>query len=280
MLCALVLCLPGCSMVRLGYGQAPDLAYWWFDRYVDFNDLQTPRVRNTLAQWFDWNRRTQLADYAALLARAQSDVLADTTPERACEYATAVRRRIDTAVDRAVPAVADIMLTFTPQQLQNLERHYAKTNAEFRADYLQADPADRNEAAVKRTVERIEMLYSRLDEAQLAQIDRAVRQSPFDPELWLAERLQRQREVLAMLRRLQAERAGPEQAQAALRAHIRGYERSPREVYRVYVERLTEFNCGFGANLHNGMSAAQRQAAAQRLKGWETDLRALVAEAR
>ena len=76
-LCGVLTLLSGCSMLRLGYNQAPDLAYWWIDGYADFNDLQTPRVRSALTQWFAWNRRTQLPDYAAVLVRAQAEASAD-----------------------------------------------------------------------------------------------------------------------------------------------------------------------------------------------------------
>jgi hypothetical protein len=277
-LCVLATLLGGCSMLRLGYGQAPDLAYWWLDAYADFNDVQTPRVRSELAQWFQWNRSAQLPDYAALLVRAQAEVQADTTPERACAFEADVRRRIDVAVDRAVPAAADLMLTLSPAQIQRIERRYAKSNDEFRSDYLQRDRADRAKASARRAVDRIEMVYGDLDSAQLDRIAEAVRASPFDPELWLQERQRRQQDLLQMLRRLSAERAGADAAQAALRAHVKQYERSPREAYRAYVARLSAFNCGWAAGLHNAMSTAQRQAAVQRLRGWETDLRALASD--
>jgi hypothetical protein len=55
--------------------------------------------------------------------------------------------------------------------------------------------------------------------------------------------------------------------------------RSPRDEYRRYAERLSQFNCTFAATLHNATSAAQRQAAGQKLKGWEADLRSLAADA-
>ena len=278
-LCAGLALLSGCSMLRLGYNQAPDLAYWWLDAYADFNDVQTPRVRTALAQWFAWNRRTQLPDYAALLVRAQGEALVDTTPQRVCAFEADLRSRLDVAVDRAMPAAAELALMLSPAQLQHIERRYAKSNEEFRADYLQSDRAQRARASIKRAVDRIEMVYGDLDESQLERIDKALPLSPFDPELWLSERQRRQQDVLQMLRRLLAERASPDRAQAAVRAHVQQYARSPSEAYRAYSARLTEFNCAFGATLHNGMSAAQRQTAVQRLKGWENDLRALAGEA-
>ena len=265
-------------MLRLGYNQASDLAYWWFDGYADFNDMQTPRVRAALAQWFAWNRATQLPEYADALARSQTEVLVNTTPERVCEVAAEWRGRIDSAVDRAVPPGAELMLTLTRAQLQHIERRYAKSNEEFRSDYLQSDPADRIKESVKRTVDRVEMLYGRLDDAQLASIKRSMMLSPFDPELWLAERQRRQQDLLQMLRKLLADRAAPEQARTALRAHIKQYERSPRELYRTYNERLWTYNCAFGAALHNSMTTTQRRTAVERLKGWESDLRVLTAD--
>jgi len=269
----------GCSALRIGYSQAPDLVYWWLDGYVDWNSAQTPRVRAALTQWFAWHRRTQLPDYAALLARAQTEVLADTTAARVCEWQVDVVKRANTAFDQAVPAAADILLTITPQQIAHLERRYTKNNEEFRDDFLQPDLRKRAEVALKRTVERAETLYGRLDDAQRERIALALARSPFDPEAWYAERRQRQQEVLQLLRSIVAGRATRDQVQAGLRVYAEHLQRSPQEGYRRYSERLMEFNCGFAAALHNGTSAEQRRDAAKTLAGWEGDLRALVAAA-
>jgi hypothetical protein len=43
---------------------------------------------------------------------------------------------------------------------------------------------------------------------------------------------------------------------------------------------LAQFNCTFTAELHNSMTLMQRQAAVQKARGWESDLRALAADAR
>lgn len=279
LLCAAMALLSGCSMVRLGYNQAPDLAYWWLDAYADFNDNQTPRVREALGQWFAWNRRTQLPDYVALLQRAQAEVQADTTPERACAFEADLRARIDTATDRAVPAAADLVQTLTPVQIQHIERRYAKVNEEFRNDYLQSDKAQRTRASAQRAIDRIEMVYGTLDAPRLELIEKAVAQSPFDPVLWFQERQRRQQDVLQLLRRLSTERPGAARAQAALRAHVAQYKQSPNEAYRAYSAKLAEFNCTYAATLHNATTPAQRQVAVQRFKGWEADLRALMADA-
>ena len=276
-LCALLALVSGCGALRIGYSAAPDLLYWWLDGYADFSGAQSVRVRAALAQWFAWHRRTQLPDYAALLARAQTEVLADTSAARVCEWQEELTQRALVAFDHAAPAAAQLMLTLTPQQIQHIERRYAKANSDFRDDFLQPDPARRAEAALKRVVDRAEMLYGGLDDAQRARIVEGLARSPFDPEVWFAERRQRQLDALQLLRRLTRTGAGVDEAQAALHAYVERMQRSPREAYRHYSERLTEFNCAFAARLHNSTSALQRRTAAQRLAGWESDLRALAA---
>ncbi len=274
---ALLACLGGCSALRIAYGTAPDLAYWWFDGYVDFNRTQTPRVREAIRQWFAWNRRAQLPDYAAQLARAQIEVLADTTPARVCQWQAEVVQRARTAFDRIAPAAAELMLTITPEQIGHIEQRYAKFNDEFRDDYLQADRARRAEENLKRTLDRAETLYGRLDDAQRKLIAEGIARSPFDADLWFAERRQRQLDLLQILRRLSAEKGSREQALAALNGYVEKLEHSPRENYRRYAQRLDEFNCAFAAGLHNATTTAQRRAAAEKLAGWEEDLRVIAA---
>ncbi|HZT56034.1 MAG TPA: DUF6279 family lipoprotein, partial [Burkholderiaceae bacterium] len=188
-------------------------------------------------------------------------------------------KRARTAFDRIAPAAADLMLTITPEQIRHLEQRYAKFNAEFRDNYLQPEPRQRAAANLRRALDRAETLYGRFDDAQRARLAEALARSPFDAELWFAERRERQLEMLQMLRQAGAATAGPEQPLAALRGYAGRLERSPREPYRRYGERLKDFNCALAASLHNATTAAQRRHAAQKLAGWESDLRALAATA-
>ena len=269
----------GCSALRIGYGTAPDLVYWWLDRYVDFNGDQTARVRQAIRQWFVWHRRTQVPDYAAQLVRAQAEALAETTPARVCEWQAEGYKRARIAFEHVAPAAAELMLTITPEQIRHLDQRYAKYNAEFRDDYLQPDLAKRADETRKRAIDRAEMLYGRLGDAQRARISESLTRSPFDPELWLAERRARQQDALQTLRRTSAPGSTREQALAALRGYVERLQQSPRESYRRYTERLTEFNCATAADLHNVTTPAQRRTAAQKLAGWEGDLRAIAGAA-
>jgi len=285
-LALLLLLVAGCSMVRLAYDQAPNLVYWWIDGYVDVSGEQTPPLREAIDRWFAWHRRTQLPDYVTLLARAQREVLEPTTPAAMCAWQADVERRLDAAIEGALPAAAELMPGLAPEQLQHVERRMAKARGELRADYLQADRAERRAKSLERTAERFEMLYGRLDAAQRERLAALLAASSFDAERWLTERRTRHREVLqAMTLASTAARSGADrnaalqQAQVAVRVIAERPARSPRADYRAYQQRLTQENCALAASMHNAMTSAQRHAARAKLKAWEGDLRTLIAAA-
>jgi len=277
---AFALTQAGCSAVRLGYSQAPELAYWWLDGYADFNDAQTPRVREDLAAFFKWHRTTQLPDYASLLARAQQQVMEPTTPAQACQWFEDVSARFDSAFERALPSISGVVRTATLQQLQHVERRFAKGNDELQSEYAQKSVEERAKSAAKRLIDRAETMYGRLDDSQRDRLTRALPDSPFDADVWLAERKARQRDLLQTVKRLITDKADTDQVQAALRILVERSRRSPREAYRDYQQRLTQQNCAMAAQTHNLTTPAQRRFAAQKLKGWEDDLRVLAADPR
>jgi hypothetical protein len=276
---AAALLLGGCSALRFAYDQGPDIVFWWLDGYADFDAAQAPRVRAAIGDWFHWNRSTQLPDYAALLARAEEEMTADATPEQLCRWNDTVRQRIALAFDGAVPAIATLARGLTPAQIEHIGKRFEKRNAEYRDDYrLGGDAAEQQRASEKRALERAEMMYGRLDEAQRERIARGVAVSPFDAEVWFAERKARQADIVATLRRLRTERLTPAEAEQAVRGVAAPFSRSPRADYRSYERTVTQYNCVFAAAVHNATTPAQRQAAIRKLKGWEAALRALIAE--
>ena len=276
---ALVLALSGCSLVKLGYGQASPLAFRWLDRYVDFDDAQSLRARTALDETVAWHRRTQLPDYVQLLARAETDVLADTTQERMCAWAAEIRSRIDPVLQFLAPAITDVALTLSPAQFAHIQKRFAETNEEYRDDHLQRNRERRHKAEVKREVERAEMLYGRLDAAQRDLVAYSVTTSPYDAEVAYAERRERQQDVLSLVRRLREANGSRDDAVAEVRAYLGGIDRSPRESYRRYAERVSAHRCALASQLHNSASAAQRSEAAKKLAGYRADARDLMGDA-
>ncbi len=279
-----VLLLAGCSVLRIGYSQAPNLAYWWIDGYADLNGEQSAKLREGIDRWFDWHRRVELPLYASLLARAQREVMEPTlSTDRLCTWRDEAQRRLDAALQEATPAFATLMVSLTPEQIGHVERKMAKDGDELKKDFAQTDKADRATASFKRTLERYENLYGKLDDAQRARLAQLLAASPFDADRWLAERERRNAELLALLTKVSADGRSADsavaqtQAQAAVRMIAERALRSPRPDYRAYQQRLTQENCALAAAMHNATTPAQRQHARNKLKGWEDDVRLIAA---
>ncbi len=273
---ALAVALTGCSALRLGYNNAPQLGWWWLDGYVDFSSAQAPAARQAIDDLHAWHRRTQLPQLAALLASMQPVIVEPTTADAACGWFSRVRTALDPAFDRALVQTADLLPTLGEANFKHMEQRYAKALKELRSDFMQPNPAERRAETARRTLERAEQIYGSLDEAQKRVIEAGLDKSPFNPEAWLAERQRRQSDTLATLRRLVAERADREQRIAGLRMLFERTQLSPDPAYRAYQKQLTVFNCELAARIHNATTPAQRLKAQERLKGWEEDLRALV----
>lgn len=274
----LLLALAACSSLRLGYGQGPHLAYWWLDGYADFAEEQSPRVKQAIEAWFGWHRREQLPQYARLLVRAQDEILHPATPAQACAWQAEFRQRATLAYERALPALAELAAGLSAQQVQHVEARLRKADQKFRDEFVPSDPRQRHRAAVKRAVERAEMLYGRLGAAQRDWIDRSLAASPYDALRLGEERQARNQDIVRTLRELPG-MAGAAEREAALRALGHRFIESPRPAYRAYQERMNAFNCGLMAQLHNGATPAQREIARTKLRAWEEDAQALAGAA-
>ena len=269
--------LSACSALRLGYSNGPQLAWWWLDGYIDFSRDQSPRARQALDRWFDWHRGSQLPAYATLLSQAQVQAMEPLTADTACRWQARGMQALDPAIRRAADDFAEFVPGLGEPQFKQLEQRQAKSNATLREDYLQPSLQDRQAAAFKRALERAEEVYGDLNEAQKRLLVAGLAASPFNSDVWLQERLRRQRDTMQTLRKLVADKAGRDDRALALRALARRTQESPDPGYREYQRRLTEFNCGLVAQLHNITTATQRQRARSTFKGWEEDLRWLIA---
>lgn len=267
--------LLACSTVRLAYNSLPELSYWWLDGYLDFNSAQTPRVRDELARLLAWHRRTELPRLAELLERAEALAPQDVSPRQVCELSDEIRERLLAVAQQAEPAGAEIALSLDEAQLRQLEGKYAKVNAAYRKDWLALAPQARQDRRYGQFLDRSEDFYGPLDAAQRDLLHRQAAQSQFSAEMFDAERKRRQREALALLRRLLAERASPAEARAALHGYVMHIAEPAAGPWRDHQQALQAEGCRNVAALHNITTAAQRERAARRLRSYASDAREL-----
>lgn len=269
--------LAACSTVRLAYNNLPEVSYWWLDTYLDFDGSQTPKVRDELAQLLSWHRQNELPRIASLLQEAQALAPHDVTAAQACRMADQIRERLLAVTERAEPAGTELALSLTGAQLQQLERKYAKNNADYRKEWLERSAADVQEKRYDRFLDRLEDFYGRLSPEQRELLRRQVAQSVFDPRLADAERRQRQQEALQLLRGFNAAKPSAAEARAAIHAYVMRIAEPPPGPWRDHQQALLQEGCRNLAALHNTTSASQREQAVRRLQAYQEDLRQLVA---
>ncbi len=276
----LALLLSGCSAVRLGYNQAPELGYWWLDSYFDFTETQTSRVRTDLATLQAWHRSNELPIYLGLLDKVQRLTPANVTPDQLCELYTEFLPRLSVTVDQAEPTLSAVTLMLKPEQLAHLARQLDKRNETWREEWLDGTPGERRARHVKRLVDRAESLYGRLDAAQRAGLRESVATSQYDAELSYRESQRRHTDTLQTLRLIQSGGLGAERNRLEARGLLDRSINSPDPIYRSHQNKLIQENCRTYAALHNSTTTSQRSKALETLKGYETDLRALMAQRR
>ncbi len=267
--------LAACSTVRLSYNQGPTLAYWWLDAQLDLDADQRAPVQDALSHWFDWHRTTQLPELADWLDGLQRLAAGKVTPAQVCATWQGLQQRMLHWYAHLVPEMVAPARSLKPAQIDHLAMKYAKDFAQLRDDYLQPDPAERRAAQRKRTIERFEDVYGALPAASRRQIAAALEVTPFDPARWLAERRQRQLDIVAGLRRIATEQPDDAAVAAILLGFGEQAAASPRPVYRALQQQVMQTNCEVIASVHNALDDAQRQRAVKRLEGWENDARAL-----
>jgi Family of unknown function (DUF6279) len=277
MLAALALGLLGaCSAIKIAYNQAPDLAYWWLDGYVDFNDRQSPVVREQLAALMAWHRQSELPKVAVLLQKTQGLVANNMSSAQACELFSEVTVMVNAVLDKALPSVAELAPTITAQQIAAMQTKQQKNIAEYSKDYIAASPTERSAKRLKDAIGRSERLYGKLEAAQIAAIERTIQNSTFDAATSLKERVQRQKDGVELMRTLASSKPASLAVQTSLRSYITRSLNSPDPAYRAYAQTMVREGCDAFAAVHASTTPAQRANAVQILKGYEMDVRALV----
>ena len=277
-LAVLTLSLAACSAFKLIYGQLPDMAYWWIDSYVDFNEAQSPRVRREWADLHAWHRANELPRYLALVQRMQ--VLAAQpaiSPEQACEIADAARLRYAALAPQIEPAAAWLAQNLTASQLTHLQAKFDKNNEAWSKDWLRGSAEDRLKRRVKQAVDRAEMLYDRLSDAQIEALRGELSRSSYNAQTLWAERLRRQQDIGQTLRQTSSGPMQPASIREAVHGLLARTIDSPNTAYRRYVDQTQRENCAIFSRLHASITPAQRAAALENLKRYEDDFRALMA---
>jgi hypothetical protein len=225
-LLAFAVVLAGCSALRLTYSNGETLSYWWLDNYVNFDQTQRKQILTQLDNLFFWHQRTQLPDYAQLMGagqrRLQDPVTADTVR---VDYDD-LKKRLVVVVDQALPAFADLALSLSPAQIDRIESKLADSADQYRKDYLVGDVEERQRFRYKKIIKQAEYWFGDFSDAQQTRIRGLSDARPLDNERVMADRSQRHRELIALLRKIRLDQPPRTAVVQALKAYTRvHYER-------------------------------------------------------
>ncbi len=269
--------LYGCSAIKLAYNNLPEFTYWWLDGYLDFNGAQSPRVKEQLAQLLAWHRKNELPKLIALIQKAEQMAPNDVTPTQVCAFTEEVRARLLAVAMQASQPGAELAVSLGDAQLQQLERKYAKNNADYTSDWLERSPTRQHQKRYDEFLERNEDFYGPLDADQRRLMRQLTDRSIFDPGRVDAERRQRQQESLVLLRGFSNSVAPSSEVRTAIDSYVKRIADPPAGAWRDYQLALLQEGCSNVAALHNTTRPAQREQAVRRLRAYEQDLRDLMA---
>jgi hypothetical protein len=270
-----------CSTIRFSYNHGDTLLYWWLDAYVDFEGDQSDWVKRDIGELFQWHRKTQLHDYAALLGTFQRQLAGNPTQADLLGDYREMRSRTETLAMKAVPDMVDLARSLTPDQIAQMEERFKKKNDEYRRKFVSGSIEKRQEARFDKSMEQLKLWFGSFNRDQEAALRRASDARPLDSNIWLEERMLRQRKILALTRKIQQEKPSKEQTGAMITALVHEFfGRMDAPERKGFYDSYLNSTTNYILTAIRIATPAQKAHAQKRMQGWIDELNALAKEAK
>lgn len=275
---ALFALLAACSSVRFTYNQGDTLLYWWLDSYADLEGEQADMARRDIDKLFQWHRQTQLRDYAALLGTMQKELAGNPSQADLIDIYKEIRARGERLASRAVPELTTLALSLKPEQIADIERKFASKNEEYRRKFIEGSVEKRQRARFKKAMSQLELWFGDFSNEQEEILRKTMNARPLDNQVWLEERIWRQRRILGLLRKFQQDKPSREQAAAQIAAMQRAlFSRIESPERKAFYDTGIDHTTRLILTAIRIATPAQKQHAQQRMQGWINDFQALAA---
>jgi hypothetical protein len=280
-LIVLLALLGACSTIRFSYNHGDTLLYWWLDAYVDFEGDQSDWVKRDIGELFQWHRKTQLHDYAALLGTFQRQLAGNPTQADLLADYREIRNRTETLAMKAVPDMVDLARSLTPDQIEQMEKRFNKKNDEYRRKFVSGSVEKRNQARFDKSMEQLKLWFGGFSNEQEKALRRASDARPLDNNVWLEERILRQRKILTLARKIQLEKPNKEQTSAMITSLLREFfARMEAPERKGFYDSYINATSNYILTAIHIATPAQKAHAQKRMQGWIDDFNALAREAK
>jgi hypothetical protein len=265
-----------CSTIKLGYNNADTLLLHALDRYVSLTDDQEHMVRRRVESLMAWHRATQLSDYAAFIQHTRGRLDGEVTQAEVLGFNEGLNARLAALGERAAPDAAALALTLTASQVDQVERKLIDENVKARKDSARELKQAVDQRA-KKYAERSEFWLGKLNEEQMQLVRASLANRPVDSLYWIEARERRTRDLVTLLRRIEAERPSEDTAAQWFRAYFRELARPSNADQRMRADAFRRDNAELVAQLVNGASPQQRAHLDRRLSGFAAEFVQLAA---
>ena len=274
---ALLALVAACSsFTRFGYNQADTLAAWVADDYFELEPLQKEEFQKRFARIYIWHRHDQLPEYATFLQTAKGRLQKGISRDDVLWFMDGVRARTRTATRQAAPDTATFLATLTPEQIENMKRHWAKDNRKYLKERkLDGTVAERFEGDAKRMTKHFKDWLTPLNAEQEQLVATLTRELPEMHQLHYADRLRRQKDFLELL----SHRAEGERFNQRVTEFIVNWERGRTPEYQKRLDAWWQKRADMFVALDRTLTPQQRTAAVDRLQGYANDFVALAQRA-
>ncbi|MEJ7807458.1 MAG: DUF6279 family lipoprotein [Telluria sp.] len=271
--------LAACSSVKFAYNQGDTLLYWFVDAYVDLDSEQAGLVKEDIGQLIKWHRKTQLRDYSQFLTKAQTQLAGNITQADLKADYKDIKSRTETLAYKALPELTDLALSVKPEQIANIEEKFRKNNDTYRKKFVAIDNDKKQKQRYKKSMEQFELWFGNFSSEQEAILRKASDARPLDNQVWLDERIIRQKKIIAVLREIQSKKLGKEATSALLNGLL-------KDIFGRFesAERKPFFDAYIDGTINLTLTAikiatpAQKAHAQKRMQGWIDDFKVLAAD--
>lgn len=269
----------GCSSLRLAYNNGDTVLYWWLNAYVDLDRDQKGWVREDIDKLFDWHRKTQLKDYVEILRKGQKQVQGNPTQADLLADYSEIKSRTQSLLLKAAPDLADLARSLKPEQIAQMEKKFKSNNDDYRKKFLTGDQEKRQQLRYKKSMEQFELWFGSFSGEQEALIRKASDARPLDNEIWLDERMRRQRNVLTLVQKVQNEKLGKEATVALINTLIKdSFERLEHSDRKAFFDAFENSTAQMILTVIKIATPAQKAHAVKRMQGWIDDFNSLAAQ--
>jgi hypothetical protein len=280
-LLALTVMVAGCSSIRLSYNHGDTLLYWWLNGYVDLASGQKDGVREDIGDLLAWHRKTQLKNYVQLLETGQRQLQGNPTQADLLANYDAVKASTEVLLVKAAPDLADLARALQPAQIASMEKKFASNNADFRKKFMSGNAEKRQNVRYEKSLDQFETWFGSFSREQETIIRTLSDARPQGDQLWLDERVLRQKNIIALLHKVQREKMGKQATEALIQNLIKNaFARLEQSEHQAFFDASNAATTQMVLKVIAIATPVQKTHAHERMQGWIDDFNSLAAEAR